>query len=219
MVPVKSETTTICVDIYEAGVGASCPISVPSSAQDTLTNAGIKDCVPVSKNAVLPWRFVPYRVAEQLCARAGKVLITPAVWQQAALGTLDVSTSCPMMGALQETGARPQCVSGSGVFDMVGNVWELVEGEVVDGNFNGMQLPASGYISGVNDAGLPTATVGSANQIYNADYFWSNASGTYAIMRGGFYGGGTDSGLYSTQAATAEDFAGAAVGFRCMKVL
>ena len=57
MVPVKNETTTVCVDTYEAGVGTACPITVPASALDTLTNAGRKDCLPVSKTGVLPWRY------------------------------------------------------------------------------------------------------------------------------------------------------------------
>lgn len=219
MVPLKSETTTICVDVYEASVGTNCRITSPSSVQDTLANAGQKDCVPASKPSVLPWRFVPYRVAEQLCARAGKTLITPAVWQQAALGTTDSESVCPMSGSLLPSGSRTGCVSGSGVFDMVGNVWELVDGEVINGNWNGLVLPTSGYVAAVNDAGLPTATAGIPNQIYNADYFWSEATGTYAMMRGGYYGGRTDAGIYSTQAAMAEDFAGGAVGFRCMKVL
>ncbi len=219
MVPVKNETATVCVDIYEAGVGSECPVSVPSSAFDTLQNAGKKDCLPVSKVGVLPWRYVPYRVAEQLCARAGKTLITPAVWQQAALGTVDSDAQCVLSGVLANTGSNKECVSGSGVFDMVGNVWELVEGEVVNGDWNGLTLPASGYVAAVNDAGLPTATAGIPNQIYSADYFWADATGTFAIMRGGYYGGKTDAGIYSTQATVAEDFAGGAVGFRCMKVL
>jgi formylglycine-generating enzyme required for sulfatase activity len=102
---------------------------------------------------------------------------------------------------------------------MIGNVWELVQGEVIDGKLGDEVLPAAGYIVAVNDNGIPTETKNVASTLYGSDYFWAEASGTYAVMRGGFYKGHHDAGLYSIQAAIAEDFAGEAVGFRCMLAL
>mgnify|MGYP002360443770 CR=1 FL=1 len=219
MVVLKNNEHMICVDAYEAGVGKECPRTEPASLQDTLQNMNVTGCQPVSAPGVMPWRFVPFRIAEQLCARAGKTLITPQVWYDAALGTVDSDATCPVAQSLTKTGERAECRSGIGAFDMIGNVWELVSGEVVDGVRDGQKMPTSGYVDSVNDAGLASATAAQPNPIYGNDYFWSEATGTYAMMRGGYYNGRTDAGLFSTQATIAEDFAGGAVGFRCMLVL
>jgi len=220
MVELKNEARTICIDAYEAGVGSDCPILEPHSVQDTLQNLQNAACKPVSRAHVYPWRFVSYRLAEQLCARAGKSLLSNGVWYTSALGTPDSASACPIHEQLvSRTGEHTGCVSGIGAFDMVGNVWELVQGEVIDGKLFDTQLPDSGYVSAVSGEGVPTATVPTPNPLYGADYFWREASGTYAIMRGGFYNGQNDAGLYSTQAGITQDFAGEAVGFRCSLVL
>ena len=216
MVVLKDGERTICIDTYEAGVGEECPRTEPASLQDTLQNMNVTNCVPVSKPGVLPWRFVPFRLAEQLCARAGKTLITPQVWYQSALGTIDSEATCPVAQSIAKTGEHTECRSGIGAFDMIGNVWELVSGEVVGGVRDGQTMPPSGYVDAVNDIGLASATAAEPNPIYGNDYFWSEATGTFAMMRGGYYNGHSDSGLFSTQATIAEDFTGSAVGFRCM---
>jgi hypothetical protein len=220
MVALKTEMQTICVDTYEAGVGSTCPVHEPHSVQDTLHNLQQSDCAPVSTGGALPWRYVPYRIAEQLCARAGKSLLSANVWYRSALGTPDAADVCSISeSSVAPTGKHAKCISGIGVYDMVGNVWELVQGEVIDGALQKLSLPEPGYIAGVNDDGIPTVTNDIPNVLYGADYFWREASGTFAMMRGGFYNGQSDAGLYSIQAVITQDFAGEAVGFRCMQSL
>lgn len=219
MTPLKDEVRTMCVDMYEAGVGNKCAISEPLSVQDTLKNLERTECKPVSAPQVLPWRFVSYRLAEQLCARAGKTLLSVASWYKAALGTPDTVACASNEQSLSKTGSHSSCVSGIGAFDMIGNVWELVAGEVKAGKLADQTLPHEGYVSAVGDNGIPTETDPTPNALYGSDYFWTEAFGTYAVMRGGFYKGQSDAGLYSTQAAISDNFSGEAVGFRCGMIL
>ena len=217
-VPLKTELQTYCVDTYEASVSADCPHPESGSAVQTASNILAPRCVPTSMAGVLPWRFATRAQAEQLCARVGKQLITPLVWYQASLGTAD-SLACTTKGDLQVTGHKAGCRSGIGAFDMLGNVWELVSGDVVNGIFEDTLLPPSGYVSGITAAGIPVSTQSTSSLLYQDDYVWTNATGTYAVMRGGFYGGATDAGLYSMQATIPLDFSSGAIGFRCMQIL
>lgn len=220
MVAVHGEAETFCIDSYEAGVLEACPFPEPFSVADTASNATAEGCTVVTKPGVQPWRFVSRTQAEQLCARVGKRLPTPHEWYQAALGTVDSQASCnTATGQLALTGIRPLCRSGVGAFDMIGNVWELTAGTAVDGKTVEEVLPPAGYVSEMGSLGIATMTTSTPQHLFNDDYFWSNATGSYAVMRGGFYGGYSDSGLYSTQAAISNSFASAAIGFRCVKSL
>src|SRR5439155_21115990 len=66
------------------------------------------------------------------CRNAGRRLLSNVEWQAAALGTPDPgaapgSEDCNTKSAGTDlTGARAQCVSNVGAFDLVGNVWEWV---------------------------------------------------------------------------------------------
>lgn len=214
-----SEGNSLCIDAYEASVGERCVLSVPSSDSDTAANANDADCVPRTQSGLIPWTHVTETQAAQLCARAGKRLPTALEWYQAAAGTPDGAANCNLAGALAVTGSLSPCRSGVGAFDMIGNVWEFVSGSVVGYQFENEALPAEGYVSEVQTNGLPRITKKIPDVIYNNDYFWSEATGTFALMRGGFYGSGNDGGLYSTHAAILQRFSSAAVGFRCVTVL
>jgi hypothetical protein len=207
-----------CIDTYEAGVGSSCLVSDPGSPSETALNAVDADCFVTAEVGVVPWRFVTYVQAEQLCARAGKRLPTAGEWYQAALGTVD-GLQCNAAGGLANTGEFEGCMSGVGAFDMVGNVWEFVYGEVVSGEFDGAVLPSSGYVLDINGAGIATQTTTTPPQLFNDDYFWSDVQGSTVLLRGGYYGSERDGGLYSTQATVDRNFASGAVGFRCAKSL
>jgi hypothetical protein len=215
MVPVWFETGFICVDRFEASVALSCVHQEPTGVMYTEDNLRDDDCMPESVASTLPWRYVTRTQAEQLCARAGKQLITPAVWYQAALGTTD--DTCNVAGDLARTGAFSLCTSGVGAHDVVGNVWEWVTGDIVAGGYASRTLPLSGYVDQVDAAGVPLRTSSSSNDLYGRDYSWTIATSTTAMMRGGFYGGRSDSGLYSVHAGVLSDFASGAVGFRCMQ--
>jgi hypothetical protein len=213
------DRTRFCIDAYEVSAGSGCPYQFPLSSIETATNINSTACIPTVKSGQVPWTQVARVQAEQLCARAGKRLPTAHEWYLAARGTPDNGGSCNVSGDLKEAGSLPVCRSGIGAYDMVGNVWEWVAGEVVDGTFEGTPLPQEGYIVTVSEAGLPTATASTGVAIYNYDYFWSEESGARAMMRGGFHGSRDDAGVYTLHGAVAPEFASAAVGFRCAQSL
>lgn len=214
MVAMDLAAGTLCVDVYENSVGEACPVLNPASPVDTKTNLDTSGCVAVSKPEAAPWTFVANHQAAALCAARGARLPTPEEWYEAALGTPDTGVCNTSRGSGQ-TGV-PGCVSARGAYDMVGNVWEWVDGEVVTGAFGGRTVPPEGYVRAVDGAGIPVETSSQADPLFNGDYFWSAPEGTYAMMRGGFYSSGEDGGVYATHAKSAPAFASQATGFRCV---
>src|SRR5205085_2914595 len=97
-----------------------------------ITGNGCKDVYAVSIPGVLPAGFLSWFQALAAARNSFKRLPTNAEWQAAALGTPDPGsdnglTDCnTTTDALSLTGARSNCVSDVGAFDMVGNVWEWV---------------------------------------------------------------------------------------------
>ncbi|MCD5381701.1 MAG: hypothetical protein LR017_00110 [Candidatus Pacebacteria bacterium] len=92
-----------------------------------------------------------------------------------------------------------------------------MDASVTDGRYGASTLPESGYVHGVDQYGVALLTGDTGHSDYHHDYVWTQPDGTYSMMRGGFYGSGTDAGLYSIQAAVVSEFSGVAVGFRCVK--
>lgn len=86
----------------------------------------------VSLAGVKPSTCISWFQAAQACALAGKRLPTNQEWQQAAAGTPAAAgdngtTDCnTATGLPSNTGARANCKSAWGAFDMVGNVAEWV---------------------------------------------------------------------------------------------
>lgn len=214
-----SDRTRFCIDLYEASAASQCSTLVPVSNIETVVNVNDPTCVPVPAEGSWPWVHVAYHQAEQLCARVGKRLPTAEEWYLAALGTPDSPAACTTSGALARTGALATCVSGTGNFDMVGNVWEWVAGEVREGEYAGVALPEEGYVAAVGVHGVPVATNALPQSMYNEDYFWSENEGVRRLMRGGFHGSRGDAGVYSMHAGVDSSFESAAVGFRCVKTL
>lgn len=207
-----------CIDQYENGVGDECLVRAPESPSETALNAVDANCMAESIEGSVPWRYVTRSQAEQLCARNGKRLPTREEWYAGALGTID-STVCNQSGQLRSAGSFSGCRSGVEAYDMVGNVWEFVQGEVEGGILDREPLPQSGYIAAIGAAGIPSQTTSTPQTIYNNDYFWSSATGTFALMRGGYYGSNGDGGLYSAHAMIGLNFSSGAIGFRCAKSL
>jgi hypothetical protein len=90
------------------------------------------DIYAVSLLAVIPAANISWFQAQEACANAGKRLPTSAEWQIGATGTPDAgpddgTTDCNSdAGSVSLTGARKNCQSARGAFDMVGNLDEWV---------------------------------------------------------------------------------------------
>jgi hypothetical protein len=218
MVQMNMATGALCVDVYEASPGTSCSVQAVGNAVDTQTNLNEPSCVSASVPEVKPWRFISMTQAQQLCARDGKRLPTSAEWYTLALAQADqascvVNTSGPM-----EAGAA-SCVTTAGVHDVVGNVWEWVEGQVTEGVLDGRTLPQSGYVASVDQYGQVVETSTNPSAEYGEDYAKTAPSGVYGIIRGGFYGSQSDGGIFAQNLAVPLDLKTDGVGFRCVRSL
>ena len=207
---------TLCVDKFEASSSQDCPVVSPETQIETQENMNESQCFAVSKQSAWSWRYVSLAQAQQLCARAGKRLPTNDEWYALASSIGDQSECVVDTNGPGSTGDT-QCVTQSGIYDMVGNVWEWIDGEVYDGQYNQRPLPTSGYVQTVDSDGIVVETSASAAQEYGADYATINNSGVRGILRGGFYGSGDDAGLYAQNISVPLDFRAPGVGFRCVK--
>ncbi len=212
------EFMSVCVDLYEASPDASCNSVNITNANETRANINDSSCKPQSVSGSQPWTFVTLNQAQELCARAGKRLLTNAEWYRASLGSPDIPNNSPCnvrSGFLAGAGANTQCVSGVGAYDTIGNAWEWIDAQIENGVYEGRRLPQSGYVSEADQDGVVIKTSDVAAEDYHADYFWSEEEGVFGMLRGGFYGSENDAGVYSIQGKTALSFSGNAVGFRC----
>lgn len=211
---------SLCVDTYEASAGPSCPHGAPSNVLDTQENANESSCLPVSREGVTPWRFISLTQAQQFCARTGKRLPNNEEWYKIISGFSAVE-SCAIDTRKNEpspTGTNG-CVTPSGVYDMVGNVWEWIDEEVQEGTYNNRQLPETGFVSLVDTTGIVLETTAQASAEFGDDYAWTDKNGVKGIIRGGFYGSKEDAGIFAQNLSVPLDFRTAGVGFRCVKDL
>lgn len=206
----------VCMDKYEASPGEECVYMETESELHSQSNIARVACVPRSVSGVLPWRFVTYTQAQQLCARAGKRLPKNEEWYKVAIGLAEVSGCFVDKSKPAQTGAGA-CVTPTGIHNMVGNVWEWVDETVIDGKYQGRGLPESGYITLVDAAGVVIETSGHADVNFGSDYAWVHGEGVRGILRGGFYGSGNDGGVFTQNMAAQLNFAAAGVGFRCVQ--
>jgi hypothetical protein len=224
MVLVTQALVPFCVDAYEASAGVACPFPDPGTSEETVLDLNDPACGAVSRPQVMPWRHVTQLDAQRACSNAGKRLLTPDEWYKAALGTPDPSGSytedaCNVArnraDGAAKTGDGMRCVSDAGAYDMIGNVWEWVDGTVASGTFDGSPLPASGYVSEADLHGLAYTTTSAQDERFGNDRFWSDSSIRAGIMRGGYFDNGSQAGIFATYAASPPTFDGDAVGFRC----
>lgn len=226
MAYVPSADGGYCIDKYEVSAGPTCQRAEPSNEFETQADLSDIACLPVSKKGNHPWVNVPLHQALAICAKAGKRLPTNKEWYRASLGTPDVVTpddqgTCALGRTGQSrsdfAGAHDRCISSYGVYDMVGNVWEWVDGEVDDGKYGSRYLPSEGYVDEVDIDGVPSKTATTSNEAFGADYLFIDRSGIRGIIRGGFWSLKEKAGIFGINATIPTTFVGDAVGFRCAK--
>ncbi len=215
---VNLSTGSMCVDIFEAASSPSCPRITPKNMQDTQDNLNEGTCTVVSEKAREAWRFVSLAQAQQLCARAGKRLPSNAEWYALAVAQTDQS-SCVLKRSNPEPTGAANCTTAAGVHDIIGNIWEWVDGQVIEGQFDGRTLPPSGYVSIVDTTGIVVETGTTPVVDYGEDYAKTAATGVYGIIRGGFYGSESDGGIFAQNLSVPLDLKTDGVGFRCVKSL
>lgn len=218
MTPVETIPGITCVDMYETSTGSACPSQNPEQAAATQQNLSDGKCIGESKKSTLPWRFITRDQAMQMCARSGKRLPTSEEWYQLSLGMVNVESVCNVDSKkVSESGAYSECASPSGAYDMVGNIWEWVSDDVINGNYKTGVLPGTGFVAQVDASGMATVVSEEKQELFENDYFWSRTDGAYGIVRGGYYDSGKDAGIYSVHADTPPTTAGTGIGFRCVK--
>ena len=218
MSAVSNVGTVTCVDIYEVSTSETCPFVAPENTTDSMKNIESADCLPVTKPDVMPWRYVTRDQAMSMCARIGKRLPTNDEWYHLSLGVAQVHDTCNISSKqASKTGSFEQCVSPQGAYDMVGNVWEWVSDDVIEGMYNDHLLPDTGYVAQVDGTGMPIVTSTEEQALFGNDYFWSKNIGAYGVLRGGYYDSGTDAGIYAVHADTVPTSASAGIGFRCVQ--
>lgn len=137
---------------------------------------------------------------------------------------------------LAGTGPATWSLNGkeSGVYDLVGNVFEWIDqvvGTTADRTIDA-QYPGAGVVLPATSGNIATlyapakdgehslaaevfapATIGSANPDYDNDYYWQ-ATGQRAAHRGGFWSGGADYGLFCLSLGDAPSTTNYRRGFR-----
>jgi len=209
----------LCIDTYEESTSDICRHTNPRSQVETRENLDDNFCNVKSKKNAAPWTFVTLHQAKTLCAKKGMRLPTPEEWYVAALGTPDTSVCNTDGSGVSKTGSHSQCISASGAIDMIGNVWEWVDTEIINGEYKGRKLPESGYVFEVDSSGIVTVTSATSTEKYNYDYVFMNNTDVRGMLRGGFYAGGSDSGIFSIHTKITPSFSSEGTGFRCVKDL
>jgi len=218
MVSIDTMSTLTCVDKYEASASSKCPVIDPQQMIHTQHNVDSNECFIESKAEALPWRYITRDQAMHMCARVGKRLPTSEEWYLLSLGMSNVEAKCNIKSKnIAQTGSYTECASPSGVYDLVGNAWEWMSDDVIEGIYNNRALPDSGYVTQVDAHGVAVVVSDEPQDMFGKDYFWSKNEGAYGMLRGGYYDSGTDGGIYTVNADRAPTSASIGIGFRCVK--
>lgn len=214
----------ICVDKYEASLWEVTGEVVKKIKDNTVTLADLqaagamqrgvvrndygpacpptgKGCVnlyAVSLPGVRPSTFMTWFQALAAARNSGKRLLTNAEWQAAALGTPD-GAPCVVTGAASQPTGTAGCVSDVGIFDMVGNVWEMTADWVP---LSAGDCPGWGPFSGAQMCLAGTDADG---------------GGPGVITRGGSIGYGEGAGVFAVRGDWTPSRGRLPVGFRAAR--
>jgi len=217
---------SFCIDKYEASVWSSPTggTQYGASSDNYPCNDNGNDCGKNASNpiyarsipGVTPSRYITWFQAAQACANVGKRLCTNMEWQIAASGTPDNETDCNInTSGVEDTDARPNCVSSWGVYNMVGNLWEWVADWYVAGtNYTNSGSDGTSYTpwpAGYGD----DATWNVGGRAYNGSA-WVNGAPA-AALRGGDWATSTSAGVFAFFVSYAPSKGSSAIGFRCCK--
>lgn len=220
MTHLPTATTFSCVDTYEASWNEACDLKQVANQLESGVALTNPQCGATSGVELTPWTFVTREQAALACTRSGKRLPNASEWYSFAIGTPDELGVCRLdQNNFAQTGAASACVSAVGVYDTVGNVWEWVADDVIEGVYNGRSLPEKGYVKQVDKGGVATITSVDSNEEggFGLDYFWAENAGAYGVLRGGYHGSETDGGVYAFHAKTLPTTAIGSIGFRCVR--
>ncbi len=217
MVQIPMAESFTCVDIFESSTDKTCPHQNPINEIETRENLESVTCKAASEPKKDTWRFITREQAQTACIKAGKRLPKSDEWYMVSVGTLDSAQGCNTNSSgPHKTDADGKCVSALGVHDTIGNVWEWTSDDVINGRYQGRDLPESGYVVQVDSQGVAVLSNTVPSDLFYSDYFWSSHEGVFGMMRGGFYGSKSDAGVYAVHAQTLPTTAGTAIGFRCV---
>jgi len=227
MVFVQASWGDFCIDKYEVSASTNCPFSNPTNLSESTANIDNPNCHAISKEENIPWANISQNQAYYACVKEGKRLPSNKEWSVAALGTPDLDNGwgendCQVsenwLNQPGFTGSGKNCYSFSGAYDMVGNVWEWVDGSVEEGEFAYRELPEAGYVNGINpDDAFPSETSNTPDEMYKNDYVWIKNTKTRTIARGGYYNNKEEAGQYTHYIVSTPTETSNATGFRCVK--
>lgn len=179
------------------------------------TGNGCVTFYAVSIPGVTPSAYLTWFQAAAAARNAGKRLPTNAEWQAAALGTPDPGISAAGsqdcntkngggagVDAVVPTGARKNCKSDVGAFDMVGNLWEWVADWVPLST-----APCPGWAAAAGFSSDDAMCLAGAD----------TTKGPGALIRGGFFGFGTNAGVFTVDGLFYPSAEISVVGFRAAR--
>ncbi len=226
-------------DLQEAGATQVCTIPLDNDTCSSCTfGAGFPDTgnwteplYAASIPAVLPTTCITWFQAEQACRLAGKRLITNQEWQATAAGTPDpgnaddaTATCNTNTEAPSAVGARAQCVSKWGAYDMVGNVWEWVGGwgDLATGCTNWDSTFGDDMTCLGPNGAAPTPAPGLVARAplpgdSPRDIFPLDPRFPGAVIRGGNFAAGTRNGVFAIYGAAPPHNRSRSTGFRCAR--
>ncbi len=236
VVKVGRGATAFWIDRYEAaafdratGTRSDSLAGLDDTGQWTTTTSR-ESLVAVSRPGVMPSN-VNWFQATALCNAAGKRLMTVREWFAAADGMTAVETrtgsGCNVgSGAARATGIGNNCVSTWGAQDMVGNVQEWTDEWYSSVGVLTTPAPTTGTPTPaetgryLRDRSVWPPTYGgdgvrnSASVVYNVS---DNQVGIpSAALRGGFWGDGTESGVFRLNLLYGPSAQNGGIGFRCV---